>query len=121
MIVTSSRPLPRIVVNFSRAPEATVLLRFWTLAGSDQSDWAEAELMPCSSCSVMPESAEGCWTVAEGFGEGVTLTICELSPPGISKPVPPRRLPRVPRPPKSSRSSTTTMMPIPPPPPRLPR
>ena len=72
MIVTVSLPLPRIVVNFSRAPPATVwLTAAVTFAGSFQSDWSAAPRMPYSTELPMPVLV---CAAGLGVGLGVVCT-----------------------------------------------
>ena len=72
MTVTTSLPLPRMVVNLSRAPEATVLETVWTFAGSFQSLWTELPLSPCCKMAPRPLDCPGVCTAALGLGAGVT-------------------------------------------------
>ena len=69
MIVTTSLFLPRIVVNFSRAPSATVWLSAAVVfSGSFQSDCWAAPRMPCRTELLSAGSA----AADVGVGLGVT-------------------------------------------------
>ena len=71
MIVTTSLFLPRIVVNLSRAPSATVWLSAAVVfSGSFQSDCWAAPRMPCSRELL----SAGFDAAGVGVGLGVVIT-----------------------------------------------